>query len=110
VEPIEREVKTTEPNGTTIDIEDIHLRSIDQAQVIKYVERHIARWPNATVYFNTHLCEYTEPPVAYEYVFVPDDEPFRSMLGGAKLTIKASKVHLDESQQGVAIIRTSCGT
>ena len=45
VEVIEKEVPTESPNGTLIQIESIHLRTIDQPGIIKYIERHLAHWP-----------------------------------------------------------------
>jgi len=104
VETLEREKSVGGPNGTTIEIEEIYLRSIDQAQIVKYIERHIARWPHASVSVNGRRCEYTEPPIAKEYKFLPEQEPFLSALAGAELIIKVSKTPLDEDQQGIAII------
>src|SRR5687768_15242233 len=44
VEIMEREVSTSESNGTTVEIEGIHLKSLDQAGIIHYIERHLAHW------------------------------------------------------------------
>jgi len=62
VTTLQREVTTDQQNGTIVEIEDIHLRKIDQAEVISYVERHIAHWRGGTVFVNNHECEYVEPP------------------------------------------------
>ena len=72
VKKLEKELPTAEPNGTLIEIEGIHLRSLDQAGIIRYIERQIARWPkNACVLVNNHECEFVEPPVSTENRFVP---------------------------------------
>ncbi len=103
VRTVEREVKTTEANGTIIDIEQVHLRSLDQAGLIRYIERHLARWPkNATVYVNNHECEYVEPPVAWERRFEPADRE-RAVLGDVALLIRVSKAPLEEDLRGIAI-------
>ena len=43
VRTIQREIKTDKPNGTMIEIEKIHLKSLNQAGIIKYIERHLAK-------------------------------------------------------------------
>ena len=54
VQVIEQEVATSQPNGTTIEIENINLRSLDQAGIIHYIERHLAHWSkNAAVFVLT---------------------------------------------------------
>src|SRR4051794_8956330 len=45
VNVLEREIKTDATNGTTIEIEGVHLRTLDQAGVVAYIERHLAHWP-----------------------------------------------------------------
>jgi hypothetical protein len=104
VREIERDIPTDEPNGTVVIIEDIHIRTIDVNQIIKYIERHIARWPHASVSVNSHLCEYTEPPFSAEYEFEPLEEPFKSAIPGAKLIIRVAKAPLDEALQGIAVM------
>ena len=67
VRKIEKEISTNQPNGTIVEIEGVHLRSLDQAGIIHYIERHLARWPkNATVFVNNHECEFEEPPIKEE--------------------------------------------
>ncbi len=41
VELIEREVSSSESNGTTVEIDNVHLRSLDQAGIIHYRELFI---------------------------------------------------------------------
>jgi hypothetical protein len=99
----EAEVRTTEPNGTKLEIEGVHLRAFDQAGIIKYIERHLAHWPkNTAVFVNNHECEYAEPPVSEEFRFRPD-EPLRGRLGDIELVIKVSKIPLEDDLRGVSI-------
>jgi len=73
VEILEKELATSSANGTLIEIEGVHLRSLDQAAIIHYIERHLAKWPkNATVFVNNHECEFNEPPVVSEHRFTSD--------------------------------------
>lgn len=103
VRTLERESPTDAPNGTTVEIEGIHLKTLDQAGIIHYIERHLARWSkNVTVFVNHHECEFAEPPVARELSFTPD-ESSRDILGDATLTVKVSKSPLDEELRGVSI-------
>ena len=103
VRTIERERLTEEPNGTAVEIENIHLRSLDQAGVIHYIERHLAHWPkNVTVFVNNHECEFSEPPVAHEYRFKADG-PCGDLLGVVELIVKVSKAPLEQDLRGVAI-------
>src|SRR5439155_7489406 len=61
---LEREVVSSEPNGTVVEVEDVHLKSLDQAGIIHYIERHLARWPkDATVFVNNHEWEVNHAPI-----------------------------------------------
>ncbi len=103
VKTIEREVPTGQPNGTVVEIEGIHLRSLDQAGVVQYVERHLAHWPkDVTVLVNNHDCEYAEPAVDRTLTFHPEDAS-RQILGDAQLTIKVSMSPLDGDLRGVSV-------
>jgi len=103
VKVIEREIASSVPDGTLIEIEGIHLRSLDQAAIIHYIERHLARWPkNATVFVNNHVCEFNEPPVGAEYRFRPDENA-QQLIGDVELIIKVSKTPLDEDLRGVSV-------
>jgi len=71
--PLEQEKQCNEPNGTIIEIEDIHLKTLDQSGIIKFTERNIAQWRNATVFINNHQCEIIEPPLAEIREFIPTE-------------------------------------
>lgn len=103
VKTIEREQKTHHPNGTLIEIEGVHLRSLDQPAVIHYIERHLARWPkDVTVIVNNHECEFAEPPVERTETFKPTDQEAK-LLGHVELKIKVSKSPLDDDLRGISI-------
>jgi hypothetical protein len=103
VNVIEREVATSQLNGTIIEIEDVHLRSLDQAGIIHYIERHLALWPkNVLVFVNNHECEFAEPPIGAEKRFRPEGD-LRNQLGDVELVIKVSKAPLEEDLRGVAV-------
>jgi hypothetical protein len=103
VRTLEKEIPTSAPNGTLIEIEGINLRTLDQPGVIHYIERHLARWPkNVIVWVNNHQCEYNEPAVAREEKFNTEGA-FQSTLGDVELTIKAAKAPLEEDQRGISI-------
>jgi hypothetical protein len=103
VEVHESEKLVSAPSGTLIEIEGVHLRSLDQAGIIHYIERHLARWPkNATVFVNNHECEFNEPPVASEFRFTSEGA-VREKLGDVELVIKVSKSFLDDELRGVSV-------
>lgn len=103
VRKVEKEVATNQPNGTIIEIEDIHLRSLDQAGIIHYIERHLAKWPkNASVFVNNHECEFEEPPVKEERRFKAEG-PTKDVLGDTELVIKVSKAPLEQDLRGISI-------
>lgn len=103
VKVLEREVATDSGNGTTIEIEGVHLRTLDQASVVAYIERHLAHWPkNVTVFVNNHQCEFTEPPIERVEVFHPSEADAK-VLGDVELTVKVSKSPLGEDLRGIAI-------
>lgn len=102
VREIEREVLTAAANGTLVEIEGVHLR-LDQAGVIRFIERHLAKWPrNATVFVNNHQCEYSEPPIDSERIFRPEGA-LREKLGDVELVVKTAKGPLEQDQRGVSI-------
>lgn len=103
VRTLQSEVPTREANGTLIEIEDIKLRALDQAAIIAYVERHLARWrKDVSVWVNNHCCEWNEPPVAREEKYVTQGTT-RGILGEATLVLKVAKSPLDEDLRGVAV-------
>lgn len=103
VRTIEKEVLAQAPNGTMIEIEGIHLKSLDVRAVTRYIERKITgRSKNETVFVNNHECEFTEPPVAKEKKFVPRVF-LRDMLGDVEMTIKVAKAPLPPDLRGVSI-------
>lgn len=104
VKEIEREVKTAQPNGTLIEIEEVKLpRALDQASVIRFIERHLAHYPkNVEVIVNNHECEVVEPPVERTETVVASGDALRT-LGAVTLTLKVSKSPLDEDLRGVSI-------
>jgi hypothetical protein len=101
---LENGERTNEPNGTLIEIENIQLKRIDANSIIRHIERHIAHWPNATVFVNTHKCEFIEPPVATVHRILSKGTPFEAVLGSVELTIKVAKAPLEEELQGISII------
>lgn len=104
VSTIDKEVKTEEPNGTTIEIEDLNIKHVDQASIIKFIEKHIYHWPNATVFVNHHEIELTEPPINFERRFRPCEPEIREAIGDVELVVKVSKSPLELEQQGIAIM------
>jgi hypothetical protein len=103
VRVLQSEIACSDPNGTIIEIEQIHLRSLDQPGCIRYIERHLARWPkNCTVVVNNHECEYSEPPIKEQRRFRPTGTA-RELLGDVELVLKVSKAPVDEDLRGVAI-------
>jgi hypothetical protein len=101
---LENSQPTTEPNGTTIEIEKIQLKRIDPNSIIRHIERHIAHWPNAAVFVNMHKCEFVEPPVATIHTIPSKGTPFEVVLGDVELKVKVAKAPLEEELQGIAII------
>jgi len=90
------------PNGTLVEIEDIHLKTLDQAGIIKFIERNLTKWRNATVFVNNHECEIVEPPLAETREFKPNEEE-KEKIGNVTLTIKIAAAPLDEEMRGIAI-------
>src|SRR5262245_60539711 len=98
-----REAPTQEPAGTLVEIEQVHLRQLDTQGIIKYIERHLAQYPrDVTVIVNSHLCEYSEPSVAFVRAFTASADE-RAVLGNVTLAVKAARSALPEEQRGIAI-------
>ena len=107
---LEREAVTSEPNGTLVEIENIQLKRIDPNSIIRHIERHIAHWPNATVFVNTHKCEFVEPLIAFEREFKTAGTVFDKVLGDVTLIVKVSKAPLEDEFQGISITSGASGT
>ena len=100
---IEREVATSEPNGTTVIVGDVHLKAFDQPGIIRYVERHLAHARrDATVIINNHECEYTEPPINRS-VTASAQARYGPSLANVELTLHVAKAPLESDLRGVAI-------
>jgi hypothetical protein len=103
VRTIEKGVQSLAKNGTLIEIEQIHLRSLDQGGIIRYVERHLARWPkNCAVLVNGHECEYSEPAIAEERRIQPSGV-LKEKLRTVELVLKVAKAPIEEDLRGVSI-------
>jgi hypothetical protein len=103
VRSIEKEISSSAPNGTRIEIDKIHLRSLDQGAIIRYIDRHLAHWPkNCTVLVNDHECEYSEPAIAEERRLQATGM-LRDKLGAIELVLKIAKGPVDEDLRGVSI-------
>lgn len=102
VQEIEREVNTTQKNGTLVEIENILLKSLDQSSIVKYIEHHLSRWPNANVYVNNNPCEFQEPPIWNEYKFEAENAKLNKH-GRVELLIKVAKAPVDEDLRGISI-------
>lgn len=104
VKILENEVPTNAPNGTLVEIEEIFLKTLDISSVIRYIERSIARWPDASVLVNNHECEFSEPDVAREARFSTKGTEYAKLLGDTTLVVKVAKAPLDDEFRGIAIL------
>lgn len=100
---LEQEIDTPEQNGTLIEIEEVHLKSLNQREVIGYIERHLSRWNRGVqVFVNNHLCEFSEPSVAERFSFRPEGE-LGEVVGDVELKLNAATSPLDDDLRGVSI-------
>ena len=104
VQILEREVHTTAPNGTLVEIDDIFSKQIDISSIIRHIERHIKHWPDASVIVNTHECEFSEPDIAREQTISTAGTEYEKVLGVCNLVVKIAKSSLDDDLRGIAII------
>lgn len=101
---LEREVPTSEPNGTRVEIARVKLHKLDANSVIEHIERNLAYYRrDARITVNGRPCEYVEPPVEQEWRFKPEGR-LAGSLGDIELIIKKAYSPLDEAQRGVAIL------
>lgn len=93
-------------DGTMVEIEESFLKSFDQAGIIRFIERQIAQWRNATVYVDNHECALLEPPIAETHRFRPDEQT-AGKIGNVELIINVSSTPVDEELRGVSIYSNS---
>jgi hypothetical protein len=104
VKILTQEAVTSAPNGTVVEIDNILLKQIDIASVIRHIERHIAHWPDASVVVNTHECEFSEPDINREVKVRTVGTEYEQLLGDTTLTIKIAKAPLEDEFRGIAIL------
>jgi hypothetical protein len=104
VQVLEREISTTAPNGTLVEIDDIFSKQIDISSIIRHIERHIKHWPEASVIVNTHECEFSEPDIAREHTISTAGTEYEKVLGVCQLVVKIAKAPLEDELRGIAII------
>lgn len=100
---LEREVETGEPNGTLVEVEQIHLKTLHKREIIRSVEQHISRWVgDVTVFVDGQQCEF-DPPVAVDHYEIEAPEHLRGVLGNVTLSLKVAGSTLEREQRGVAV-------
>jgi Histidine kinase-, DNA gyrase B-, and HSP90-like ATPase len=104
VKVLDHEIKTTLPNGTVVQIDNVLLKKIDIGGVIRHIERHIAHWPDASVLVNNHECEFSEPDVSREIKIGTKGTEYELLLGDTTLVVKVAKAPLDDEFRGIAIL------
>lgn len=103
VKVLEESVPTEAANGTIVEISGINLKRIDVPSIIREIERHMAHWPNGTVFVGHHQCQYIEPATSAAERFPTKGTPFEATLPGVELVIKVAKAPLSAEQQGIAV-------
>lgn len=57
---LEREAPASQPNGTIVEIDGVHVKSLNQKGVIRRIERYLSRSPlplqKPVIFVNSHLC------------------------------------------------------
>jgi histidine kinase/DNA gyrase B/HSP90-like ATPase len=101
---LEREIRSSAPNGTLVEIDEIFLKHIDIGSVLRYIERQIAHWPGASVIVNNHECEFTEPDINRQIRVSTKDTEYERLLGDTTLVIKIAKAPLEDELRGIAIL------
>lgn len=104
VKVIEKDVATSDANGTLVEIDGIQLKKLDVGAIIRFIERHIAHSPNVSVFVNRHECKVEEPSFSSIRRFSTRGTVFERALGDVELQVKVAKAPLDQEWQGVAIL------
>ena len=99
------------PNGTLVEISDIHLPKLSVQTISDYIERHIGAFQrnNASVAVNNHICEYREPEFSRKEIYSPKGKQL-DVLGPIELTIKVSKRPLEKNLRGISVTAGSGNT
>jgi hypothetical protein len=104
VKVLEEDAPTRAPNGTRIEIDGIFLKKLDIGAIVRHMERHIARWPNASVVVNRQECNVVEPSYSEAKEFSTKGTPFEATLSDTKLIVKIAQSPLEPEWQGIAIL------
>jgi hypothetical protein len=103
VDVLEKDIPTTESNGTKVEVENVHLRTLDVQGTRRFIERHLARLPKGiSIFVNKQECEFQEPAFDREEIFAPEGKLLED-LGKVELHIKVSRAPLDAELRGIAI-------
>jgi len=84
-------------------MQQVYLKKIDSNLIIRWIEKEISRWPDATVFVNHHECEFQEPDIAREHKFSSENTEFEGSLGRVELVINQAKAPLEVELQGIDI-------
>ena len=99
-----RENPSSEQNGTTVSIVNLHIKKLKTAAIIDYVERHLQafRSSNPEVAIGNHVCVYREPEIDEEFTFEPTPSQ-RAILNDTRLFVKVSRIPLAKENVGIAV-------
>ena len=97
-------VRTSEPNGTTIIIDElVGSAKINKKDINEFIEQNLAYNKGAEVIVNNYTCTPSEPSFKKKYIFNSIKEGFED-LGNIDLIIKISNEPLDSIHNGIAIL------
>ncbi len=100
---VEREVPTSEPNGTVVTISELLVPRVSQERLVRYIERQLAFYRgDPVVVVNGHRCQPLRPQAVRERTFQPSGE-LRELLGDVTLKVGVSPAPLEEGLYGVAV-------
>ena len=101
---LEDGVRTQQPNGTLIEVENVRIKPSDVEAVRSFITKHLRFYHKRyQVKVNGVPAVYQEPAARDAYVFSPSKLEARK-IGNLRLVIKVANAALDESARGIAIV------
>lgn len=104
VNDIIKDAPVDNEDGTTVEIREFNIKSLDVDRVISYVERHLSRYrQRAHVTINGHECKFSEP-TCIEIIRKTPPVEVGQHIGNVELIVKVSPLPLDEETKGIDIL------
>lgn len=97
--------KTSDDDGTIVEVRDFNIKRPKVDKVISFIEKHLSSFrKKAHVTINGHVCQFQEPPSIEQFIKKPPPEVSQHIGDNVELVVKISPIPLDTDTKGIDIL------